>query len=859
MRTIGQPPKRPRLHACYAGVLALCAAASANAAAPASSVQTADVEFNDQFLVRPGAPHVDISRFEKGNPSFPGTYRVDLYVNQKLVGPVTVTLRQIGADPSNVLPCFDQELLERLNVQPGKLLAPAVDKLTAHTDPAQCVLLEDLVEGTHARFDNGEQRLDVDIPQASLLHEARGYVDPRFWDDGVPAVMLQYNANVYRSGSAGTSSTNGYVGLIGGANFGPWRFRYNGNLTTSTFGGSHYQSVQTSFERAIVPLKSELTIGDAFTDGALFDSVGFRGVRLATDDLMYPQSERGYAPIVRGTANSNAQVQIRQNGNLIYSGNVPPGPFEISDLYPTGSGGDLDVSVTEADGSVRVSRVPYAAPVNAVRAGITRFSLTAGVYGDPLVSATPMLVQGTVQHGFSNLLTGYAGVTAAQGYVAVLAGVALNTHIGAFGLDITQADTNLPNGPARNGQSVRISYSKLIDPTGTNVSVAAYRYSTSGYLGLRDAMQLRAFQESGRGNILSSGITRDLVQVTINQNLPAGFGSFYLSGSTQGYWGGQGRDTQFQAGYSNNFRRLNYGVSLSRQLDLTNNHWDNRVMLTVGIPLGTGSHAPYLNASAQHDPNSGTNMQASLSGAFGGDNALTYGVNAGYNAGGGAAPASNFGGNVSYVSPMATLNGNASRGSSFTQYGAGISGGVVAYGGGFAFAPSMGTTMAIIEAKGASGASVTNGSGLRIDPWGHAIVTNLMPFENNEIDIDPKGLPMSVELKSTTQRIAPTDGAIVRLKFETEGGGRSVLMRATLADGQPVPFGAQVSDASGANVGTVAQAGRIVLRGLHADHGELLAAWGSEAGEQCRLSYVLPPASGDKAAWTTVDATCNKN
>jgi outer membrane usher protein len=822
--------------------LALFAATGANAGtAGADDVQVGSVQFNDQFFQRPGATHVDVSRYEKGNPSLPGSYLTDVYVNQTWVGRVQITLKQIGDDATRVEPCFDRELLERLGVDLGKLSDAATAKLTAQSaSRATCTLFADLVTGGRAAFDNGEQRLDVDVPQASMAHQARGYIDPRYWDDGVPAAMLQYDANLYRSGSAGQSSTRGYAGLVGGVNVGPWRFRHSGNLTSDSVGGTHYQSVQTSLARAIKPLKSQLIIGDAFTDGALFDSFGFRGIRLATDDQMYPESQRGYAPVVRGIANSNAQVQIRQNGNIIYTGNVPAGPFEISDLYPTGYGGDLDVIVTEADGTVHESKVPYASAVNAVRPGITRFGVTAGQYRDPVVTDKPLFVQGTIQHGFTNLLTGYAGVTASRGYVAALAGLALNTQFGAFGFDITQADSSLPNGQSRNGQSVRIAFSKLIDPTGTNITVAAYRYSSSGYLNLQDAIALREAQGRNNANLLPGRIQRGLLQITVNQSLPNGYGAFYLTGSTQDYWDRSGRDTQFQAGYNNSYKRLNYGVSLSRQLDLTQGRWDNRVMLTLGIPLGIGTHAPYVSASV--------------------DNALTYGVNAGRNTASGVSSTSNVGGNAAYVSPVATLTGNASTGTGYTQYGAGISGGIVAYGGGVAFAPSMGGTVAIVEAKGASGARIENSSGLRVDPWGHAIVSNLMPFENNEVDIDPKGLPMSVELKSSSEHVAPTAGAIVRLKFAAQGGGRSVLMKASYADGKPLPFGAQVTDATGANVGTVAQAGRIVLRGLKADNGELDVKWGEAAAQQCRLPYALPAAATNgKQAWTTVDATCVTN
>lgn len=84
------------------------------------------------------------------------------------------------------------------------------------------------------------------------------------------------------------------------------------------------------------------------------DSNSLRGIRLASDDRMLPGSLRGYAPVVRGWPEVTPVVTVRQNGNIIYETTVPAGPFSISDLYPSGYGGDLTVTVTESDGQTRV-------------------------------------------------------------------------------------------------------------------------------------------------------------------------------------------------------------------------------------------------------------------------------------------------------------------------------------------------------------------------------------------------------------------------------------------------------------------------------------------------------------------------
>lgn len=111
-------------------------------------------------------------------------------------------------------------------------------------------------------------------------------------------------------------------------------------------------------------MKSDVTVGQSTSPSDVFDSVPYTGVELKSDSDMLPDSEKGYAPIIRGSAHSNAQVVVRQNGYIIYQNTVAPGAFEINDLYPTGSSGDL--SHRERD---RRQRKPFRRAV-CLRAGI---------------------------------------------------------------------------------------------------------------------------------------------------------------------------------------------------------------------------------------------------------------------------------------------------------------------------------------------------------------------------------------------------------------------------------------------------------------------------------------------------------
>ena len=102
-----------------------------------------------------------------------------------------------------------------------------------------------------------------------------------------------------------------------------------------------------------------------------------------------------------------------------------------------------------------------------------------------------------------------------------------------------------------------------------------------------------------------------------------------------------------------------------------------------------------------------------------------------------------------------------------------------------------------------------------------------------------------MELHLTTQTVIPTRGAVVSAKYIANVGNR-VLMTLTRGNGQPVPFGATVTLATHNDSGgfIVGDQGQVYLTGLE-NRGELLARWGLEANEQCRINYVLHGSEAD--------------
>ncbi|MBV7484288.1 fimbria/pilus outer membrane usher protein [Bordetella sp. BOR01] len=811
---------------------------------------TAEVEFDDSFLRSP----VDIRMFSKGTAMPAGVHRVDVTLNDAWKGRYRVDFRLPAMGADGAQPCFDIQLLDSVGFD---LDTVGADVRAALQDGPVCQPLGEIVEGAQAVFDSAELRLDMTAPQTLLRRHARGYVSPELWDDGITAGMLQYDYLAYHTDSSASSlgsNTSHYLGLRAGLNVGKWRLRYRSALNAGSGRGTSYQGIAAYAERGIVPWRSRLTVGDAITDGQVFDSLSFRGLQLSSEDRMYADSQRGFAPVVQGIANSNARVRITQQGNLIYETTVPPGPFIIDDLYPTGFGGDLRVTITEADGSEHTFTVAFASMPELLRPGVTRYSLTAGQFRNNLVDDTPSLFMGTLRHGFSNVVTGYTGITAADGYNAIAGGVGLNTRLGAFSSDLIYARTELDDDD-HNGHRIRLAYSNILPVVGTNVALAAYRYSSSGYYEATDAFVLRGLSGGDPDwPYRSLEDRRHRFQLSLTQTLPEGWGALSLNASRQDYWGRSGADTQFQAQYNNRFRKVNYGISAGRTRNLASGEWNNQVMLTLSVPLGAGLGAPNLSASYSRDQHS-QGVQASVSGVAGSDNQFGYSAFASTVDGRPGPRETTGGASGSWSAPFANIGASASGASGYKQYSASISGGIVAYSGGVVLGPMLGDTAALVEARDARGARVTNYSGVRLDRRGRAIVPYLSPYRQNTVEIDPKGLSTDVEVKETSRRLAPTAGAIALVQFETESG-YSVLMTLTDLQGNTLPFGAAVLDPQGNNIGFVAQAGQALVR-LPARKGTISVRWGDEAEKNCVVPYdVTRIAAPRGAGFRELDATC---
>ncbi|WP_408495702.1 fimbria/pilus outer membrane usher protein [Paraburkholderia xenovorans] len=602
-------------------------------------------------------------------------------------------------------------------------------------------------------------------------------------------------------------------------------FRHDGAFNWYRRAGDQYSDINTYVRHDLTAWKARVTIGDANTTGDVFDTFAFRGVQLATDDRMLPDSLNGYAPVIRGIAETNARVTVRQGTSVIYDQPMPPGPFVIDDLYPTGYGGNLDVTVTEADGRTRSFQVPYASVAQLLRPGQTRYSAVVGNIRNMRLSYTPHVLQAAIQRGLTNSVTLYGGALAASHYASILGGSAVSTPIGALALDLSAAQTAAPAQTMR-GVSVRVTYSKLFTATSSNLSVAAYRFSSSGYFDLNGAM---AYVDAGRSGFANPAgavnwRARNRLSIMLSQPLGDIWGNLFFSGFTQDYWTRSGTDTQFQAGYNNHYRSVGYSVSINRTR--TGNG-------QMDMQYGHTSHAPTMSMNLMQDSSGGMSAQAVVNGQAGTDNQFGYSVEGSRNSD------RTYDGSVSgqYRSPYTSISAMAGGGARYSSESLGLTGSVVVHPGGITASPYAADTIAIVAAPAAAGAAVESYPGVRLDPRGYAVVPYLTPYRINEVTLSPAGLSDDVELEVTSEQAVPRYGAIVMLRYPTVSG-RPVLIRSSLPDGQPLPFGSSVFDEKGKAVGTVTQGGQIYAR-LNSKHERLTLKYGPADASQCTIDVTL--------------------
>lgn len=783
----------------------------------------------------------------------PGSRLTDIMINDQSAGKTEIDF--VRVDNERVIPCLSRNLLKSLGIRVSLYSGWLPVKDDDSSGSSRCEDITQRIPAAFVKYDNTHQVLNITVPQEALDSRHFTMISPTEWDHGVSSLRTSYNGYFYSSrvkGRSGTdwrtedvTSENTWLNLSTTGSLGAWRLYSIDSFYRNDRHQWKSQHDRSYLARDIAFLRSNLQVGEIYTRafGTMTGAIPLRGISLSTSEKMSLDNQYSYAPVIRGVARTNARLTIRQHGTVIYSTLLTPGAFAIEDLYTAQVGSDLEVTVEESDGQFRTFRVPYTSLPGMIRPGAVRYSIAGGTYRQPYGGGTePSLMTGTLEYGFEHFTLNGASVVA-ENYQMLSTGAAWNIgSIGAFSAELAHArhTETWQDNRRREGSAARLLYARQFDYTGTSLQLLGWQYQSESFL---DPGEFLARQGRGWVNNYAPETwflerrRRNRVEMTVSQNISSA-GSLYMTLSQERYYGTSEKNTSVSAGAGTTIGPVSASLSLVH--NRYNHINDNQVSLSLSLPLSALSSGRGNSGFLSYGLSRNRNNQYSQSLGYSGN---SDGNDFNYNA---TIQRDTFGeysqsGSLGWNGSRANITGAVSHGRDYRQYSAGISGGLTLWQGGVIMSPSLGNTIAIVDAPGAENVGVSGTNNARTDASGRAVVTWLTPYRYNQINLDTAASD-GAELKETSRRVVPSEGAAVLLRFATRTGRRALV---EIHSRKAIPLGAMVYTQEDTDeAGIVGAKGLVWLTGLDTrDSRELSVTWGEKPEEQCRMTLPAPTES----------------
>ncbi len=786
-----------------------------------------DIEFDTSAIENTSqvtASAIDVSQFNKIAQQA-GDYYVTVKINGKTVGRSNITFRLDKHD--KLIPDLTVAGLHKFGTY---FRNPRVDRNGAYKIPGD-------MQGITLVFDASKLILDINIPQAILKDspEADLSVPTAQWDEGITAFSVNYDLNGAQKKIPGEGyhSENQYVRLNTGLNIGAWRLRNTGTLDKPADRAASWDSTKVWAQRDLPAVRGLLSLGDNSSDTSLFDGIDFQGLSLASDAEMYSDKAQGYAPEIRGIARtSNAMVEVSQNGNVIDKRYVPAGPFVINDLYPQSGGGQMKVTITEADGSKHHFYQAWGMVSAMQRMGYLKYSANVGRTNNS-DAHNENFGQVTLFYGLPDNMTVFGGSFITDSYHAFDLGYALGLEtLGSLSVDAKLMRTHQGEKLDTQGQNYRFQYAKNMVNFDTDLSLSWSFSPRPDYISYPDAIDGNNDEDDSRSLYL-----RNQLQLSVNQ--PFGeINTFVLSAMRTEYWY---QNSQESLSLSDNVSLNNANLSLGWAWTQDDNgSSEQQFTANVQIPLSTFTHDTWISLSSSLQRPGTPTQSIGLNGSALKNDALNWQMEATHGASQGdtedlaldyKGSHGEYRANYSYSSQKQSLSYEAKGSLVISAYGLTA---------GQSFNPD--DAVALVRAYHAPDLDVANNTGVVTDFRGYAIVPYLQPYRIDNIQVEKtQATSKEIELGNSSLSRVPTEGAIVLAEFQPHIG-KKLLLTLKRVDGSLVPFGATVTAGDSSSEGIVDENGNVYLTGAPPG-GTIKAKWGN-SGDECHATYHIRPPSG---------------
>ena len=557
---------------------------------------------------------------------------------------------------------------------------------------------------------------------------------------------------------------------------------------------------------------ASLRAGDAISSPGMWGrALRFGGLQWSTDFSLKPGFLPFPLPSMHGEAALPSTVDIYVNNARRLQGDVPAGPFDVSDLPIVTGSGDVRLVVRDALGREQVVTQPYFVSPSLLKPGLHAFSVEAGAVREDYALRSDhygrLMASATDRAGVSDSFTRELRVEFGPGLAAAGAtGIWLLPRAG-----IATLGAMASHGAEGDGGAVTASLSR--QGHAWNASVQAQR-------------NLRAFSQLG---VPARDALRSQATATVGGSvagLPVGAGFVY-----QAPWNAAPQ----------RLLSVNAGAGLGR-------------LGTLGFyglrDLGTRATTLSLSYSVSLDARTGIATGATRSGGPGLATARTGQVDIERNLPDGdglgwridAQDDDRAQARLFARTDRADLEAGIARANRQTDVRVGAAGGVAWIDGTAFVSRRVDGAYAVVEVGDYPGITITrdNHPVARTDEHGRALVAGLRGNEVNHIGVEAAELPMDAAVDALDLDFIPPAhaGVVLRLPIERS---RSATLRVLGRDGMPLPPGTVLRVAGRDASFPVGFDGRTFVSGLRA--GTRLRARGP--GADCGFALAVPEGDAD--------------
>lgn len=742
-----------------------------------------------------------------------GKQEVGIHFNGKYTG-----VREVSFDKDGEA-CLDDGFLSDFSIKKDLL------NIRANTGCVESKSVSQL----EIRYERNENSLYITIADYYLD------VDSKFKNiqSGGFGTFLNYNVNLGHS-MGGSSSSDSITALMTwGVNLNNYVFRSDfsyGSFKSSAGAAYSNFSLNNAYVETDVAGTYRVRVGYISVGNSLFGAGQIHGAYIDNNVGMHG----GDSTVrVSGTASDYAQVEVFQQGRLIYSRPVPAGAFSFDAVPLHTAYADAEVVVRETSGAEQRFSIPRAA-FSVSSEMVSRFSAFAGMMDSPAGLGGGPLAGAEYRFALNGSTQPFVGALVAKNYIGVGAGA--DVSLTAFD---TRGNANVSVSRSGSHGDVGAKFSSNLSARfGTVNPYLAFSWQSRLYrdLGLSQQDILAAQNEWSLEQInsfsprysFSAGASKPLTE-----RLSAG-----VALSTNTYYG-QPTNNSLSVSATYASRRftvsgsVNYGWTQKDAKQAGSKMWSTFVNVRIPFTLGgkAGSSTSYVNRYGD-TTRFGTRFDQKIT-----EN-LKVGGGAELSHGGADNKAStrHFAQGfwrTPYTNASLYYSGTSNNSHNFS---ANLSGSIVATGSDFVMVPDrVQDTFAIVDTgvKGFVGVD-TPTARVVTNRDGKTVVPQLFEGKSNVVNIVTKTLPDGAFVKNPRQEVSVKRGTVGRINYSSDQS-RQYLVKLTAGD-MRFPMGTEVLNDRAESIGFLVDENILMLD----EHGiEKLAQGGVRlaltGGPSCRI------------------------